>query len=67
MRKIDTEEFAFSPSARNGAVTEGDADCWQVLSVCTLGRLCFKFHPKDDVIAECERGVETDWDWNKGT
>ena len=27
--KIDTEEFVFSPSARHGAVTEGDADCRQ--------------------------------------
>jgi hypothetical protein len=33
VRKIDTEEFVFSPSARNGAVTEGDANCPQLLSV----------------------------------
>jgi len=31
--KICIEKFVFSPSARNGAVTEGDADCGQVLSV----------------------------------
>jgi hypothetical protein len=33
VRKIDAEEFLSSPSARNGAVTEGDADCRQILSV----------------------------------
>ena len=57
MRKIDTEEFVISPSARNGAVTEGDADCRQVLSV-SYPWTTVLFHPRGGVIHECERVAE---------
>lgn len=56
MRKIDTEEFVFSPSARNGAVTEGDADCRDVLSVSYPWTAMLT--PSDGVISECERVAE---------